>query len=185
MRAETSLTTPLLRRPPRTPAAFNGQIRDKRERKQEMHPSANEIFAVHYRGKRKWRTETDNKDMRPSRVSPHYWDYTASSVRSTLDTNAKSTVVFKLYIGNKKNTWVWGQTGWSFWNFSEAVFFYALTSFTQEWIRRKLIAHLNANELRSLQYRSERSEVQTLSPRSSARAFIHMFLITLTSDNSL
>lgn len=53
MREEASLTTALLRRPPRTPAAFNGQIGDKRERKQEIHPSANEILAVHYRGKRK------------------------------------------------------------------------------------------------------------------------------------
>lgn len=44
---ETSLTIPLLRPPPRTPAAFHGRIRDKRERKQEIHPSANEILAVH------------------------------------------------------------------------------------------------------------------------------------------
>lgn len=47
----TSLTIPLLRRPPRTPGAFNGRIRDKRERKQEIRPSANEIWAVHTRGK--------------------------------------------------------------------------------------------------------------------------------------
>lgn len=52
MREEPSLTIPLLRRPPRTPAAFNGQIRDKRERKQEIHPSVNEIFAVYYRGQK-------------------------------------------------------------------------------------------------------------------------------------
>lgn len=41
------------------------------------------------------------------------------------------------------------------------------------------MAHLNANELQSLLYRSECSEVQTLNPPSSARVFIHMFLITL------
>lgn len=62
----------LLHRPPRTPGPLNGRIRDKREREREIHPSANEIFAVLNRGQRKWRTETGNKDMRPSWVSLHY-----------------------------------------------------------------------------------------------------------------
>lgn len=55
----TSLTIPLLRRPPRTPGAFDGRIRDKRERKQEIHPSANEIWAV-------------REELRSSWVSLHY-----------------------------------------------------------------------------------------------------------------
>lgn len=46
MREETSLTIALLHRPPRPPAAFNGQIGDKRERKQEIRLSANEIRAL-------------------------------------------------------------------------------------------------------------------------------------------
>lgn len=34
--------------------------------------------------------------------------------------------------------------------FTGAVFFYVLTSFTQEWLKTGLVAHLNANEVRSM-----------------------------------
>lgn len=158
MREETGLMVLLLRRPPRTPAAFNGRIRDKRERKQEIHPSANEIFAVHSRGKRKWRTERGNKDASPL-SSLHYQDYTGSSVRSTVEADAKGTVTHSSKFIPEEETL-------GFEVKHKAAFFYVLTTFTQEWLRTELVVHLNANEVRPM--RSECSEVWSLSPGSSA-----------------
>lgn len=109
MREETGLTVPLLRRPPRTPAAFNGRIRDKRERKQELHPSANEIFAVHSRV-RGSEGQKEATKTRPPLSSLHYQDYTASSVRSTVETDAKSSVITHFSKFRGRNAWFWGQT---------------------------------------------------------------------------
>lgn len=122
MREETGLAVLLLRRPPRTPAAFNGRIRDKRERKQEIHPSANEIFAVHSRvGGSEGQKEATK--TRPPKLPPLT---RLHSVGSTVETAAQSAVTthFSKFLPEAETL--------GFEVKHKAAFFYVLTTLTQE-----------------------------------------------------
>lgn len=157
MREETGLTVPLLRRPPRTPAAFNGRIRDKRERKQELHPSANEIFAVHSRV----RGSEGQKEATKTRPP---WAPSITKITQPPPSGLQWKQMLKALSLRTSQSLEEETLGFEVKH--KAAFFYLLPTFTQEWLRTELVVHLNANEVRPM--RSECSEVWSLSPGSSA-----------------